>query len=106
MEIAASAGSAPAMTVAGTVPATAPWGVQLAGNYSLSAAMGRYRRLQREYRDVLGGIDPMVVTRRVGGRGPRAFYRLQAPADDRGQAQRLCSRLRQLGGDCLVLRNR
>ncbi len=106
MKIAAGAGAARPGRPAGTAPPTAPWGVQIAGNYSLSAAMGSYHRLQQRHPKVLGGVEPMVVTRRVGGRGPRAFYRVQVPAQSRQEAQRVCQALRSGGGDCLVLRNR
>ena len=106
LAIASGAGAAPVERVTGTEPATAPWGVQLAGNYSLQVAMASYRRVQRRFPAVLDGVDPMVVTRRVGGRGPRPFYRLQAPAQSRQEAQSLGGELRRAGGDCLVQRNR
>lgn len=105
MTIASSAGAA-APTSLGTVAPTAPWGVQLAGNYSLSRAMASYRRLQSQHPKLLGEVEPMLVTGKIGGRGPRPFHRLQAPADSRQEAQRLCEQLRARGGSCLVLRNR
>lgn len=82
-----------------------PWGVQLAGNFSKTAALRSFGRAQSRYGLVLAGIRPMVIGTRLRSRGTRAFYRVRAPAPTRAAADTLCRRIRVLGGPCLVLRS-
>ncbi|ESR23145.1 lytic transglycosylase domain-containing protein [Lutibaculum baratangense] len=105
LKIASGRGQLTAEKATGT-SRTTPWGVQLAGNHSLDVAMAGYRRQQQRHASILGDVEPMVVTGRVPGRGPRRFYQVQAPAESRDEAERICGRLRANGGNCLVQRNR
>ena len=47
----------------------------------------------------------MIVGTRMSGRGPRRFYRVSVPAQSRAEGNQFCSRLRGVGGACIVLRN-
>jgi hypothetical protein len=81
----------------------APWGVQLAGNFSKARALASYARARESYASVLGDIRPMIIGTRLRSRGTRAFYRVRVPAATRPAANELCSRIRSVGGSCLVL---
>jgi hypothetical protein len=82
-----------------------PWGLQLAGGWSKTQALGAYRRLQARYQAVLAGREPMVMTQRLAGRGKAARYLVRVAEPTREQAHALCKRLSSLGGACLVYRN-
>jgi hypothetical protein len=81
----------------------APWGVQLAGNFSKSQALASYSRARQNYASILGDARPMIIGTRLRSRGTRAFYRVRVPASTRIAANQLCQRLRSVGGSCLVL---
>jgi hypothetical protein len=81
----------------------APWGVQLAGNFSKSQALASFSRVRQSYATLLGDARPMVIGTRLRSRGTRTFYRVRAPASSRGEANQLCDRIRKVGGSCIVL---
>jgi Transglycosylase SLT domain/SPOR domain len=81
----------------------APWGVQLAGNFSKSLALASYVRARQRYAGLLGEVRPMVIGTRLLSRGTRAFYRVRVPAPTRLAADQICNRIRQVGGACVVL---
>ena len=83
----------------------APWGVQLAGNFSKERALASFSRAQKQYAGVIGDLRPMVIGTRLRSRGTRAFYRVRLPADSRTAADQLCGRIRSAGGACIVLRS-
>ena len=70
----------------------APWGVQLAGNFSKDRALATFRRTSRAYASVLGSTQPMIIGTRLRYRGARTFYRVRAPAATRQEAEQLCSK--------------
>lgn len=82
----------------------APWGVQLAGNFSKAVALASFGRARQTHRAILGDIRPMVIGTRLRFRGLRTFYRVRVPATTREAANALCTRLRAVGGNCVVLR--
>lgn len=82
----------------------APWGIQLAGNFSKSLALQSFARTRKLYTSVIGDVRPMIIGTRLRSRGTRAFYRIRIPAQSREAADSLCGRIRQVGGACLVLR--
>ncbi len=79
-----------------------PWGVQVSGNPNRSRALAGFARVQAHHRQVVGGEAPMGVRTRQGG---RRIWAVRLGADSRGEAQRLCQRLRAAGGACIVVRN-
>jgi hypothetical protein len=81
----------------------APWGVQLAGNFSKDRALAAFGRARRSYSSVLEGVTPMIIGTRLRSRGTRAFYRVRVPAQTRTAAVSLCERIRAAGGSCVVL---
>ncbi len=83
----------------------APWGVQLAGNFSKAAALASFARARARYAAVLGEIEPMIIGSRLRSRGVRPFYRVRAPAPTRAAANELCAKIVRVGGACVVLRS-
>nr|WP_244478543.1 lytic transglycosylase domain-containing protein [Methylobacterium sp. Leaf113] len=82
----------------------APWGIQLAGNFSKALALQSFTRTRKLYTSVIGDVRPMIIGTRLRSRGTRAFYRIRIPAQSREAADILCGKIRQVGGACLVLR--
>lgn len=95
--------------MASTIPMahihTKPWGVQVAGNFRRSAAIGQYERLRSRYPKLLANHDP-VVSRVRSAIGRRGIYAVRIGADDRTEANGLCQKIRSAGGSCIVMRNR
>ncbi|MFE1598520.1 lytic transglycosylase domain-containing protein [Methylobacterium sp. ID0610] len=89
---------------ADSTPSLAPWGIQLAGNFSKAAALAAFGRARDRYAAILGDVRPMVIGTRFRSRGTRAFYRIRVPAETRPAAEALCNRIRGVGGACLVLK--
>ena len=81
----------------------APWGVQLAGNFSKARALSSYKRVSVAYASVLKDMRPMIIGTRLRYRGTKTFYRVRAPAESRKGAEELCQKIRSLGGSCIVL---
>lgn len=81
----------------------APWGVQLAGNFSKATALASFSRARQAYASLLGDVRPMIIGTRLRSRGTRTFYRVRAPATTRNEANQLCERIRKAGGSCIVL---
>lgn len=83
----------------------APWGVQIAGNFSKQLALAAYARERQRHAAILGEAAPMVIGTRLRSRGTHAFYRVRVPAPTREAAGALCERLRRAGGACAVLKS-
>jgi hypothetical protein len=81
----------------------APWGVQLAGNFSKERALASFSRARQSYAAIVGDVRPMIIGTRLRSRGTRTFYRIRVPAPTREAATALCDRLRRAGGGCVVL---
>ena len=81
----------------------APWGVQLAGNFSKRQALQSFSREAKSYAGLLGDMRPMIIGTLLRSRGSRPFYRVRAPAQTRQEAETLCARIREAGGSCMVL---
>ncbi|TCR64796.1 transglycosylase SLT domain-containing protein [Bosea sp. BK604] len=97
------AGSRPSLSVAEA--AFAPWGVQLAGNFSKARALATFQRAAARHRAVVGELLPMVIGTRLRSRGTRAFYRVRLPAATRAEATALCRRIQAQNGACVVLKS-
>jgi Transglycosylase SLT domain/SPOR domain len=82
----------------------APWGVQLAGNFSKAIALSSFDRARRHYATVIGDRQPMVIGSVLRSRGTRRFYRVLLPAASRTEADRLCAAILANGGACVALR--
>jgi soluble lytic murein transglycosylase-like protein len=92
-----------------TVPMSAinvkPWGVQVAGNFRRSAAIGHWERVRDRFPKLLAQYDP-VVSRVRTPIGRSGIYAVRIGADDRKTADRICTELHKAGGACVVLKNR
>lgn len=92
-----------------TVPMAAinvkPWGVQVAGNFRRSAAVGQWQRLRNRFPALLADHKP-VVSRVRSPIGRRGVYAVRIGVDNRANADIVCQQLRGAGGACVVVRNR
>jgi hypothetical protein len=82
-----------------------PWGVQIAGNFRRSAAIGQWLRVRSRFPALLASHDP-VVSRVRTPIGRRGIYAVRIGADSRAEADGICGKLHSVGGACVVLRNR
>lgn len=87
------------------IAALAPWGVQLAGNFSKALALASFERARGRYQAILGDTQPMIIGTRLRTRGFHAFYRVRLPAKTRVEADALCARIHTSRGSCIVLRS-
>jgi hypothetical protein len=85
--------------------ALAPWGVQLAGNFSKEVALASYARARQSYAAIIGDVQPLIIGTRLRSRGSRPFYRVRVPAQTRAAANALCDRIRAANGSCVTLRS-
>lgn len=83
----------------------APWGVQVAGNFSRDVALRTYALLQRRFPAILGGKQPMVRSALMRSFGTRPMFQVRIPAETREGANDICQRLVSAGGACVVLKN-
>ncbi|WFP77780.1 lytic transglycosylase domain-containing protein [Mesorhizobium sp. WSM4906] len=82
-----------------------PWGVQVAGNFRRSAAIGQWLRVRGRFPALLASHDP-VVSRVRTPIGRRGIYAVRIGADSRAEADGICGKLHIVGGACVVMRNR
>ena len=80
-----------------------PWGVIVATHPSRSGVTGQVSRLNRQLRPILGGKRVSYVRRKVSG--ARRLYTAQIGYSSKSEAFAFCTRLRSVGGRCLVLKN-
>ncbi|AGT10196.1 lytic transglycosylase domain-containing protein [Paracoccus aminophilus] len=81
-----------------------PFGVILASHPSKSGASAQVDRLNRQLRPILGGKRVSYVRRRLTG-SARKLYTAQLGYSNQAEAVAFCTRLRGLGGRCIVLKN-
>jgi hypothetical protein len=82
----------------------APWGVQVAGNFSLARAIASYSAVQRRH-SILAGRLPLIVRAVNRSRGRAPLFQVRIPAESRDEAADLCRKLQASGGACVVFRN-
>jgi hypothetical protein len=85
--------------------AAAPWGVQIAGNYSKAQAMADFIALQTKFSAILTTRPPMIFTGKMAGGGQGSFYEVRVPADTRDEAEDICKKLKAAGGACVVVKS-
>ena len=81
----------------------APWGVQLAGNFSKGLALAAFDRARARYAAVITDSRPMIIGRLLRSRGTRPFYQVRLPANSRAEADALCRRIQSVGGACVAM---
>jgi len=82
----------------------APWGVQLAGNFSKAIALASFARAEQRYRRIIGDVRPMILGTVLRSRGTRRFYRILLPEASRAEADRTCQAILKIGGACVPVR--
>lgn len=83
----------------------APWGVQLAGNFSKALALAEFDRARQRYARAIGDREPMIIGRLLRSRGTRRFYQVRLPAGSRQAADALCRHIQAVGGACVAMRS-
>ena len=79
----------------------ASWAVLLVGDRSEINALAAYRRLSKKHEAIFRGYQPIIVhtlTRSAN------WHRVRIEASSREVAEALCSKLRAVGGSCLLQR--
>jgi hypothetical protein len=84
-------------------PPAAPWGVQLAGNFSKAAALAAFERKRQKIAALVPDVQPMVIGRLLRSRGTRPYYQVRLPAASRQIAEMLCGRIQAAGGTCVAM---
>lgn len=82
-----------------------PWGVVLSGGFSEARAVLAFRRIRGRYESLLKNEEPLVLRKRNLSMGRRKMVRVMVGRDSRAEAQKLCARITELGGACLVEKN-
>ncbi len=82
-----------------------PWGIQLAQFFSEAISRRAFTRIQGKLQSVLGGETLMLVAKRNPNFGPALRFTAEIGRDNRADAIKLCNRLEQAGGECIVVRN-
>lgn len=95
----------PAASGLAAIRASNPWGVQLAGSFSQTAALNLFANIKLRYGKVLAALDPIVISKRQRSRGRKVYHRVRIGAPSRANADKLCNSLHALGAACVVLRN-
>jgi len=94
---------APAIDIETGPPA--PWGVQVAGNFSKARTIAQFRRVKKRFSGIIGERKPIIRRKLNRSMGRRPIYQARLGAETRKAANKLCARLRAAGGVCIVLRN-
>lgn len=81
-----------------------PWAVQVAGNFSRSAAMKSWDRVRARHGAILRDL-PMAVSAMRTARGRKPVHAVRVGADSRIEANAICGRIRSGGGSCIVMKN-
>ena len=75
--------------------------MQVSSQRSEADAQSSYRSIQSRYSSVLAGQPHVIRQANLGSKG--VYYRaMVGPFSSREDAVRLCSNLKQAGGDCVV----
>ena len=82
-----------------------PWGVIVAGGFSMSRSIVTFRRVKAQYAGILRDELPMLVRKRNLSRGRKLMSYVMVGRNSRGEAEALCQRLAAIGGGCTVMRN-
>jgi hypothetical protein len=82
-----------------------PWGIQLAQFFSEAIARQAFARIQGKFSGALGDETLMLVAKRNPNFGPALRFTTEIGRGSRAEAAKLCNRLEQAGGECIVVRN-
>jgi hypothetical protein len=79
------------------------WVAQLIGDSSETAALSRFRQLQRKLHSALGSYEPAILRTTINA--GTTWVRVRVEFDTRQAAEALCSKLEAAREPCLVQRN-
>lgn len=82
-----------------------PWGVIVAGGFSVSRTLITFQRVKAHYAAFLSDELPMLVRKRNLSRGRRLLSYVMVGRNSRAEAEALCRKLAATGGGCTVMRN-
>jgi hypothetical protein len=98
---AAPRAQAPARVASAPAASGGGYLVQVASRRSEADAQASYRSIQSRYGNVLNGQPHVIRQANLGSKG--VYYRaMVGPFGSRDEAVRLCTSLKQAGGDCVV----
>lgn len=83
-----------------------PWGVLIAQNASADLARSRFAAAQAQFSSLLGSERLMLISVRNPSFGNRMRFSAMLGRQTQQEADVLCKRLRALGGNCIVQKNR
>ncbi|HZP09767.1 SPOR domain-containing protein [Methyloceanibacter sp.] len=81
------------------------WGVEIATSFAKQEALDDFARVQKQYSDLLGSYQPLVVEDCNLHMGTSPQYSARIGFDSRDDADALCAKLRSAGGACIVQKN-
>lgn len=82
-----------------------PWGVVLSGGFSQSRALQAFQRIKNRYPSVLANAKPYIARKKNLSMGRRRMVSISVGAETRSEAEKLCAKIRALGGACIVEKN-
>jgi hypothetical protein len=81
------------------------WGVEIATSFEKQEALDDFARVQKQYSDLLGSYQPLIVEDCDLHMGTSPQYSARIGLDNRDEADALCAKLRAKGGACVVQKN-
>ena len=81
------------------------WGVEIATSFEKQEALDDFARVQKQYSDLLGSYQPLIVEDCDLHLGTAPQYSARIGLDNRDDADALCAKLRAKGGACVVQKN-
>jgi sporulation related protein len=81
------------------------WGVEIATSFNKQEALDDFARVQKQYSDLLGSYQPLVVEDCNLHMGTSPQYSARIGINSRDDADALCAKLRAQGGACVVQKN-
>lgn len=89
----------------GTTQSGPAWGVEIATSFEKQEALDDFARVQKQYSDLLGSYQPLIVEDCDLHLGTAPQYSARIGLDNRDDADALCAKLRAKGGACVVQKN-
>jgi hypothetical protein len=86
-------------------PSGSTWGVELATSFDKQEALDNFAQVQKQYSDLLGSYQPLVVEECDLHMGIAPQYSARIGLDSRDDADALCAKLKAQGGACVVHKN-
>jgi hypothetical protein len=79
--------------------------VEIATSFEKQEALDDFARVQKQYSDLLGSYQPLIVEDCDLHMGTSPQYSARIGLDNRDDADALCAKLRAKGGACVVQKN-